>query len=304
MITTNLPNGTPMSLRGFATMAVADVLSDQLFPTEEDRDFVARCCYINLVLAGGAEEYQNDITSILFLVNVDTDTIDFFLEKETAGVYNVVATLTGSTYGTLYGFGFFVDHPFLKGFKLDWASVLSGLGEGNYRIRTDRVTLLGSDSVYTNNFYLKNYSAALADNTIWVEWTQNGQIIDGIDYTGINWYQAARFPGFFGERQADHTEETWKDGNYETWQLRNELNYLYKCEIGVIPACIGKILDNLLQANVTKITDYNRKNYDYNLLQKIVRLSEIQDTKYDNNRQAVYNLTFSDRKEDHVKINC
>lgn len=303
MIVTDLPNGTPMSLRGFATMIIADTIIEQIFVTEEDREFIAQCCYVNLVLAGGSEDYQNDITSVLFTAYDLTDTIDFFLEKETAGVYSQVAVLNGSTYGTLYGLGTF-DDPLLTGFKLNWADVLSGLGEGNYRIRTDRVTILGSDSIFSINYYLKTYSPELADNTIWIEWIQDGQIIDGLDYTGLNWYQAIRLPGFFGERQTEFEEEVWKDTNYRNFQIRNELNHSYKCEIGVIPSCIGDILDNLLQANTVLITDYNQKNYDYNILQKPVKLAEISDTKYNSNRQAVYNLTFTDRKDNHIKINC
>ena len=303
MITTDLPNGTPMTLRGFATMIIANTLFEQTFITEEDRDFIAQCCYVNLVLAGGSEDYQNDITSVLFAAYDPADTINFFLEKESLGVYNQVAVLDGSTFGTLYIIGSLAN-PLLAGFKLNWSAVLSGLGEGNYRIRTDRDTILVTDSVFSINYHLKAYSAALADNTIWIEWVQNGQIVDGLDYTGLNWYQAVRFPGFFGERQREFEEEIWKDTNYEDFQIRNELNYNYKCEIGVVPSCIGIILDNLLQANTIQITDYNRKNFDYNILQKPVRLTEINETKYNENRQAVYNLTFTDRKSNHIKINC
>ncbi len=303
MITTNLSNGTPMSLRGFATIAVLDTIIEQVFLTEEDKNFIARCCYVNLVLAGGSENYQNDITSVLFLVFQPTDTIDFFLEQETAGVYSQVAVLDGSTYGTFYGLGT-LSNPLLTGFKLRWADVLSSLGEGNYRIRTDRVNILGANSIFSINYNLKTYSPELADNTIWIEWIQNGEIIDGFDYTDINWYQAVRLPGFFGERQTEFEEELWKDINYTNFQIRNELTYNYKCEIGVIPCCIGNILDNLLQANTIQVTDYNIKNCDYGILQKRVKLTEINDTKYDNNRQAVYNLTFSDRKDNHIKINC
>ena len=72
----------------------------------------------------------------------------------------------------------------------------------------------------------------------------------------------------------------------------------------MIQSCIGDILPNLLQANTIFITDYNIKNFDYRLIQKPVKLAEINETKYNNNRQAVYNLTFSDRIDDHIKINC
>lgn len=310
MITTTLNNGIPMPLRGFATMAIGNILIGQKFATEEDKAFIAKCCYVNLVLAGGSEIHQNDITSFLFKAfiferrgQIHIDTINFFLEKETAGVYSEVAVLDGSTYGILFGLGT-LNNPFLTGFKLNWSSVLSGLGEGNYRIRTDRVLITGSDSIFSINYHLKTYSPELADNTIWIEWIQDGQIIDGLDYTGLDWYQAIRLPGFFGEKQTEFEEETWKDTNYTNWQIRHELSFIEKCEIAMLPSCIGDILFNLLQANTILISDYNIKNYDYNLIQKPVRLAGIDETKYDNNRQAVYNLTFSDRKDNHIKINC
>ena len=303
MITTNLSNSTPMSLRGFATKIIANTLVEEIFITEEDRAFIFRCCFVNLVLAGGSETHQNDITSFLFLAILPTDTIDFFLEKESGGVFSEVAVLNGSALGILFGLGT-LTNPLLTGFKLNWADVLIAFGEGNYRIRTDRVLVTGSDSILSINYNLKTYSAILADNTIWIEWIQNGQIIDGFDYTGLNWFQSVRFPGFFGERQTEFEEEIWKDTNFENFQIRNELTFNHKCQIGVMPSCIGDILDNLFQADTILITDYNQKNYDYTIIRKPVKLTEINETTYDKNRQAVYNLTFSDRKDDHIKINC
>lgn len=295
-----------MTLRGFATQTVANVITEQIFITEEDKDFISKCCFLNLVLAGGSESHQNDITSFLFKADRATTAIDFFLEKETNGVFDEIAVLNGSTHGTLFGLGT-LSNLLLAGFKLNWSSVLSTFGEGNYRIRTDRtIFFLVSFTfpVFSINYNLRTYSPELADNTIWIEWIQDGQIIDGLDFTGLNWFQAVRFPGFFGEKQTEFDEEIWKDVNFENFQIRNELNFTYKCEIGVIPSCIGDILPNLLQANDIFITDYNIKNHDYTFIRKPVRLAGIEETKYDNNRQAVYNLTFSDRKDNHIKINC
>ncbi|MGR3178866.1 MAG: hypothetical protein ACUZ8E_12505 [Candidatus Anammoxibacter sp.] len=303
MITTTLSNDTPMTLNGFATQAVGNVITEQIFITEEDKDFIAKCCFVNLVLAGGSEEHQNDKTSILIKTFFELDAINFFLEKKTIGTFNEVAVLNDSTFGTFFGFGT-LSNPLLTGFELKWSSVLSEFGEGNYRLRIDRNTLLGSDVIFSINYNLKTFSAELADNTIVIEWIQNGQIIDGLDFTGLNWRQSVRFPGFFGERQTEFEEEIWKDTNFTNVQIRNELTFTYKCEIGVIPSCIGDIIFNLLQANTILITDYNIKNFDYNLIRKPVRLTGIEDTKYDDNRQAVYNLTFSDRKDNHIKINC
>lgn len=303
MIVTTLNNPTPMPVRGFATKIISNIITEKVLLPEEEKAFIADCCFDNLVLAGGVEKHQNDTTSFLFATEGAADSIAFFLEKETSGVFNEVAILDGSTFGTFFGFGGF-DSPLIIGFKLSWFFVLSAFGEGNYRIRTDRNTILSQDSVFSVNYNLKTYSPELADHTIWIEWIQNGQIIDELDYTGLNWFQAIRLPGFFGERQTEFEEEIWKDTNFNNFQIRNELNFTYKCEIGMIPSCIGDILPNLLQANTIFITDYNIKNFDYRLIQKPVRLVEINETKYNNNRQAVYNLTFSDRIDDHIKINC
>lgn len=301
MITTQLPNGTPMDLRGFATAVIPNVLIPQVFPDEEDRAFIAKCCYDNLALAGGTEPFQNDISSFLFKVFDQSDTIEFFLEKDQVEV----AILNDNTLGTLFPVGSFSTQLLLVGFKLEWSKVLIAHGEGNYRIRIERNLLTGTDTLFSINFNLKAFTAELADNTIWIEWIQNGDIIDGLDYTGIEWYQAIRLPGFFGNKQTDFEEEVWKDTNYETFQLKNELKFEIPCEIGPIPSCAGSFIPNLLQANIIQITDYNVFNFDYFFQQRVVKLSDIGDTDYGKrNRLAVYNLTFTDRKENHIKINC
>ncbi len=285
-------------------MAISEVISDQEFPTDEEREFVARCSYENLVLAGGSEIYQNDKTAILFKKFIEADTIDFFLEKETNGTFSEVAVLNNNTYGTIFNFGDFIPQPFYKGFLIDWASVLSGKGAGNYRVRIDRATILATDSIFTVEYCLKTFTTALADTTIWLEWIQNGQIIDGLDYTDLNWYQAIRLPGFLGKRQDEFEEELWKDINFVNNQIRNELTFNYLFEAGPIPSCVGRDLDNFKQGNTIQITDYNKNNYDYLIQRKPLKITEINETDYDENRQAIFNYTFSDRTDNHIKINC
>lgn len=301
MITEQLPNGTPMTLRGFATAVIPNVLIPQVFPDEEDRAFIARCCYDNLTLAGGTEPFQNDITSVLFKTFDPSDTIDFFLEEDVAGQ---VAILDDNTLGTFFPIGSLPTQPLLAGFKLEWEKVLAAFGEGNYKIRIERSLLTGTDTIFTINYNLKLFTAELADNTIWVEWIQNGEIIDGLDYSGTEWFQAIRLPGFFGNKQTEFEEELYKNTNYETFQIINELIFNREVQIGPIPSCIGDFLPNLVQANIIQITDYNVRNFDYLLLQKVVKVKEISETTYDRERQAVYNMTFTDRTEDHIKINC
>ena len=300
MITIQLPNGSPMTLQGFATAAIPNVLVPQVFAEEEDRAFVVQCCYDNLTLAGGSEPFQNDIKAVLFKAFDQTDTINFFLEKQTVEI----ASLNDNTLGTFFPIGSFPTQPLLAGFKLEWEKVLSAHGEGNYKIRIERNLVIGNDIIFTINYNLKKFSAELADNTIWIEWIHNGEILNELNYTGIEWFQSIRLPGFFGNKQMEFEEEIFKDSNFQTFQIRNELTFPRMVEIGPIPSCIGDFLPNLVQANIIQITDYNLRNHDYFLQQKVVKLSEINETTYDRERQAVYNLTFTDRKEDHIKINC
>ena len=300
MIVTLLPNGDPMNLGGFATAAIPNVLTPQIFPDEEDRAFVAQCCFNNLVLAGGAEPFQNDITSVLFKVFDPADTIEFFLDKDEIQV----AALNNNDLGTLFPIGSFSTQLLLIGFKLDWAKVLIAHGEGNYKIRTERILITGTDTITSVNYNLKTFSLELADNTVWIEWTQDGEIIDGLDYTGIDWFQAIRLPGFFGNKQTEIEETLFKNSNYNTTQIKSELTFNTPLEIGPIPSCIGDFLPNLIQANIIQITDYNIRNFDYLLQQKAVKVAEIGETVYNRERLAVYNLTLTDRKEDHIKINC
>ena len=300
MITTQLPNPSPMTLRGFATAAIPNVLVPQVFLEEEDRAFVAQCCYQNLTLAGGTEPYQNDIKAILFKVFDPADTIEFFLELDEVEV----AALNDNTLGTLFPVGGFTTQPLLTGFKLEWSKVLIAHGPGNYRIRIERILLTGTDTLFTINYNLKTFTAELADQTIWIEWIQNGEILDELDYSGIDWFQSIRLPGFFGNKQTEFEEDLFKDSNFQTFQIKNELTFPRLVEIGPIPSCIGDFLPNLVQANIIQITDYNLRNHDYLLRQKVVKLSEINETTYNRERLAVYNLTFIDRKEDHIKINC
>ena len=71
-----------------------------------------------------------------------------------------------------------------------------------------------------------------------------------------------------------------------------------------VPLIPRKDALNLIQANIIQITDYNLSNFDYFLQQKVVKVKEIADTVYNSQRLAVYNLTFKDSTENHIKINC
>lgn len=308
MITIDLPNTTPDTVDGIATMIVANVLTPSVSFSEEDREFLFNCCYQNLVLAGGTKDWQKDRSAFLFRKELTTDTIVMTLQKEIVGVFTDQLTITDDTYGTFYDFGDLTnaDNPTssrLTGFLLDWDLVLSGLGEGNYRLKIDRDIMGVIDKIFTIDYVLKNYTPGQADQTIVIDWVQNGEILNGLDYTGLNWLNSIRVPGFFGNRQEQKEETLFKNSRYQTSQIRSEITFSYTLEIGLVPQCIISELDNMKQGDTMQVTDFNKKNWDYSLNQIPVKITEIDETTY-SERMAHLLMTCEESQQNRIKFSC
>lgn len=306
MITTDLTNSNPDNLKGFASMIVASVLvpQDTGLWEEVSRGDERFCCPVNYVfgnLSALTEDHQNDKTSVLFKRLISADTITYTLQQYTTS-WNDVATLNNNTLGLYYDFGSLVNTN-VKGYVLSWVEVLNAYGVGSYRIKIARSILGVSDTLYTQVFALRNYSDDAADMTVRLDWIQNGNIIDDIDYYGCQWYQSIRLPGFFGNEQLKKEEVNLKGENYTHYQIRSDITKQWTIEIGWIPRCIANLsIYNFAQADQIWITDYNRDNYDYNLIRQAVVFESIDETKYNHyNRLAQYNMKFVDRTANHIK---
>jgi hypothetical protein len=305
MITVDINNTYPDQLKGMATMIIANTIVPQTVPEIDDRIVQSVCCVAQYVLAdlSNSDNYRNDKTAVLYKRLLAVDTIVYTLQKYTTS-WNDIDTLNDNTWGTYYDFGSIANTD-LKGYLLDWNLVLGFEGEGNYRIKIARTILGASDTLYTAVFALRNYSIDLADMTVRLEWTQDGNIIDGIDYTGCNWYQQIRVPGFFGNEQLSKDEVTWKDSNYNQFQIRSDVVKSYSLELGWIPACmVEQFFDNWLQGVQLLVTDYNIENFDWGLLRKVMFFESIEDTEYKHKeRLAKYKLKLTDQLQNHIKKN-
>ena len=305
MIIRDIENSTPGFLRGMATMAVANIVTTQRKRTIEIKDYERFCCFRNYVFGETVitEDWKNDKYSVgPFKRILSTDTIAFTLQRNITGSsWSNYAVISDNTYGEYYDFGDLYNLDF-TGFTIDWQKVLTIIGAGNYRLKIDRTIMGATDEILTPSFILREYSEDLADNTIRVEWYMNSDIINGIDYGGLNWYNSFRYPGYFGLIQDEIEEINYKNSSYESFTVRRDVSRKYDCEIGWIPQCIDEELDLIKQADKVVITDYNLKNYNYSLIQIELTIDSVNDTEYLNiERLAKYSFSFTDKVQNRIK---
>ena len=240
------------------------VVDEKLLDCESD--FVWKV----LADASNNNELRNDKNSFIFSFDKDaiedakiyltnSDGLDVLLEANT-------------TYGTPYGFGFFENNQNEKlvGYLIDWRSVLIENGECVYKIRCDYTTSFGSTgSLYSKSFCLKQYTDFRAENTVRIEYYQNG--ILGVnendkkvrDYGTLNWYNQYRFNGIFHYTNSAYKidEIVYNNGNIVT--VEDEQTPEYLLNLKPTPFFKHEILrTDILQSDEILITDYNSKNIE------------------------------------------
>lgn len=306
MIVTDISNTAPDQLKGMATMVVANVLTKQKTSSQTLKFSELSCCNPNYVFADltNSDDYYNDRSSFIYKRLISSDTIAMVLEKNISGTWTQIDTLDDNTLGTYYNFGSLANAD-LKGYLLLWASVLQLHGVGNYRVKIDRTILGVSDTLYSIVFTLAVFDVHLADRTVRLEWYQDGRIYDGIDYTGCNWYQQIRTPGFFGDEQYKKNEVLWKDAAYKQHQVRSDISYHYTLLIGWIPQCFRDIfLYNFFQGYQIYLTDYNIDNFEWSIDSKTLLIESIEETEYQHReRIAKYTVKFTDVITNRIKKN-
>ena len=248
---------------------------------------------------------NNDFTSILSW-NQSTS-VELFLLDENC---NVIAPLNDSTYGTYYplGFlstndGFTVFQSQYTGYKLEWRKVLQLHGSGTYKIK--KVTTIGFKNIEECSclYDLCQYSDARANETVRIETTQNGYIIgQGLDFTGVDWSEQIRIPGFFGNKQRRLEQDNYLNKNRRTTQIQDSLIHEFTLEPYFWPHCLRDEIDSILLANEILISDYNSDNTDD--LKNISVIPTSIDTEYfGKSRKAADEIKFEERVKNRVKRN-
>tara|TARA_R110000868_G_scaffold31451_3_gene115331 strand:- start:500 stop:1405 length:906 start_codon:yes stop_codon:yes gene_type:complete len=299
-----------MVLNGMATQLKTTTLD--LNDVTEEAVFIKECVGALPVFADltTTDLLQNDFTTFLDLQQPGTD-ISYILLGEDC---QEIATLNDNTFGRYSPQGFLSEsngYTYLQslyvGFKLQWRNVLLTFGPGNYKIKK-KINGDGEHPDKTSEecsclFELCQYSDALANETVRIETTQNGNTISpGLEYLGVNWQEQIRIPGFFGNKQRRLEQDNYVDKNRNTTQIQDTLVHEFTLEPYFWPHCLRDQIDSILLANEILISDYNLQNTDD--LKNISVIPTSIDTEYfGKSKKAADEIKFEERQKNRVKRN-
>lgn len=292
---------------GIRAKIESNLLNPIMQAEEPDRGF-EKCGYSNLVLADtvNTDIEKNDFKGFFYKVEKAGDSLDLELEKFN-GTWSSVSDLNDSSMGEFWALGDFEDYPLYTAYKLQWRNVLSAHGEGQYRVKASG-NILGESVEYISNSYnLKTYSTSLADKTVRIDSIMDGYLeFPDIDFTGLEWEDSIRVPGFFGRRQATYDETFVPLTDQTDQQVRDNQTNEYTFQSNLVPCCITEeILDYHMFADELFISDYNANNHCYKYLNFPVKKSTVEDTAYNVfDRGARLTITFNNRKGNRRKRHC
>lgn len=314
MIISQWINNKPMLLAGFSGYINANAVNGGGSAyTSDICNCYGECEYKELafVNSDSVNWWQNDLTSLIAGRIFTTDTITFSLLKN--GVQ--IAVLNDNTYGTLYDYGTLynpLDEDYLssqaylnyKGFIVDWKKVKIGFGYGEFQLKTTIVSLGQNYDKLSHIYNVVEYNAERADNTVRIETYQKGSILNGFDYTGINWYQSIRIKGKFGNKTPSLTDNNYQNTNREIIQIQTKIENTFSLETQLLPSNIFNPLnyDNLL-ANDIFVTDYNIKNQELYRREPVYFSNFEEITNHELSTQSNFVYTFKSKYDNTVKRN-
>jgi len=269
---------------------------------DPDRGF-EECCYINYAFGDtSSDNEKNDIYGgHIFKREEPTDTIAFYLIKNGGDIAFT------SSHGTYYDFGDVPNQPELSGVQVEWKKVLANEGEGKYQAKA--VINPGPDQsiILSNSFILKQFSWALAHNTVRFDAYHNSCFdkLD-IDFTGTRWKDQVRVRGIFGYRQNEIKQITYQDNllNTEYTEVENVERYTFKSLM--IPECIAyQLWDRVFLASDLRVNDYNNNNTSYEYIDFKIVVDKANENKYfDISRMLKQEYVFLAKRSNNRALNC
>jgi len=295
---------------------------------EECRSDWELCCYVNTVFGYDVEgeaipgaNYENDVNSFLasFPLSVPNPsaTITWTLEKCTGvSTWTSVATLNNNTLGTYSALNTITGHLMYSGFQINWGKVLDAHGVGRYRIKAvSSYGAIPSACLVSEPFQLLAWDCDRAHGTVKFEAWMTGKIGDVnndgkiFDLCGMNWYDSIRLPGFFGYEKTSEYLEVIQE--YQTGliaRIHDEAVQSFEFISGMCPKTLHDRLKVYgLMADTLKVSDYNRNNSDYNIIQKLVVKDGSYDPEYfDKQRRRLsrVKVQFKEGIQNVIKSNC
>ena len=255
------------------------------------------CDFRQLVLAG-SNDYETDTSSFLITNNNPTGTFQIFIRNITTGIET---ELTDNTYGTYYALGFEPLNSNKGGYIINWGLVRDNLGFGRYKIRIVNNRLTDITELTTYEYTLQPYSPETADGTIRLKTIRNGCIIDGIDYSDLNWNTDIRIPGFFYEIEPRIDQTTFPQLNYKEANIKKTVIRRFKMDTKLIPDEITSDIKNDAVFHDMYLTTYELIKHEE--LRNINVIDEDFETfqTYRGSRRAQMSIVFEEKKQSRIK---
>ena len=251
------------------------------------------CCDNYLVLAGGSEDWQNDVTSAYMKLQLISDSCTIVLKDadDNNAIYQPTKLACPNDplghYATIY-----------------WAQVLATDGAGCYTIEVNYNIAGVTGTIEWGTYELKQYSPKNAEMTIRLKGVFN-QVneIEGINFSGSNMTDTIRFYGFFGKRQPNLQVDNliYQDRKIENVQRENINVY----ELSSDPLTINytrKIIDlYFLSESDLFISEHHPLNHTSEYKNLPVSISETSEIEYlELSKFAKIKAKFNDKTRDKL----
>lgn len=233
-------------------------------------------------------------------------TVALSLEKcnEATGSWANVANLTDDTYGTYYNDSPIVNNVRVIAYQIEWRTVLSAHGVGDYRVKFD----YGVGAVYSEEYCLKQYTKEVVDGSTRITYTLNDVIGDPVqthrrNYAGLNLPCQVRIcDSQFGFTTNNFTTEETRLNSGKQVSWKKDMDEDYKLEIYSASVEMHDLLRyTVLMANDIVIDDYNRGNN----LGSLAGISVEVSGGYEPNTASSYNpsvvIEFKDKYRNRIK---
>lgn len=223
---------------------------------EQDRGFKICCDCPMLVLGGGTETWENDVTSAWIKLSAPSDSATFSLKKD-----GVISSYTPLVYE-------FPNEPNAFYTTIPWTDVLSQDGIGCYTLSIEYNISGIIGELMWGQYNLKPYSIDNALETARIRVKYNlQQEIEGINFTGANVEDCIRFNGFIGDRQPNMEIDNLTYQNRVVKTVVRENLDTFTIKTDPLLECFISPMCNLflLSENEMWISDYNAHNHSYRI---------------------------------------
>lgn len=230
------------------------------------------CCDHFLVLAGGTEDWQNDVTSAFIKLQLITDSCTIVLKNDIDNNAQYQPTLTKFPNDSLAYYG-----------TVNWNQVLQVDGAGCYTIEVNYSIAGVTGKIHWGTYDLKQYSPKNAEMTVRLKgvFNQINQIED-INFSGSNMVDTIRFYGYFGKRQPNVQIDNLIYQNRQIDNVQRENLNVY--ELNSDPLTINytrKILDlYFLSESDLYISEHHPNNHTSEYKNLSVSISETSEVDY------------------------